>query len=176
MLRWTRSCCCSSNGLIADCALWHEASNAKNKMSAAQFAAMMNYYGPTVRRDFPLVYCEDAYAIQVNGALSYLTGVTVPIDKYTCDYYATEYWDAHTIRLDTFANAANAAVVPLGLWQFNWCSASSVAQDTTYFQYLQSFFTARVSAGLINADLLLFNDNGPDSMPYITSSSLPRAV
>jgi hypothetical protein len=158
---------CVDAGVVADVCLWHEAADATFDMSAAQFQTMIEFYGPSVSAFYPLVYCEDAYNVQVNDALSYVPSGNY-FQKYTADIYAGEYYDSHSIRLTTFSAAADALGIPFGIWEYNGGSNVSESESQAFFAYIQSYFQSRVTNGLPNADILLFNDNGPESTPYIT--------
>lgn len=160
---------CKAAGLTADVCLWHEP---YANMTAAQFIAMFQYYAPTVRKYYPAVFCTSSYAAQVNNsAVNYFPG-TGYVDKLATDFYAGEYFDTQAIRLDATANVADTYSLPFGIWEFNGSTDHQTdAQLDTFFSYVQTFMSDRVTAGKINADILLFNDDQTQESPYILSSS-----
>jgi Putative Ig domain len=148
---------CKAAGLDMDVTLWHEPFY--SGLTASQYQAMINFYGPTVRSRYPLVFCTATSAVQNNGENSYF--VAGGFDKVATDYYAQAY--ASGTRLDTAASVAdsNSPPLPFGVWELNAStdatSGQTVDQATNYFGYLQQYFNNREAAGLANAELLLFN-------------------
>jgi hypothetical protein len=140
--------------------LWHEP--ALSGLTAAQYTAVVQYYGPAVRARYPL-WCvfSGTDTTESNG---YFPG-TAWVDGIAADCYATS-----TTNLDNCATMADAHGLPLGLWEFNssWdlgISPSPVtgvtqAQGITFFSYVQSLFAARLTAGKPNGDICLFSGGG----------------
>src|SRR6266498_4243152 len=146
---------CKAAGLDADITLWHEPFY--SGLTAAQFQAMIAFYGPTVRSRYPLVFCTANSAVKNNSENSYYTAGA--FDKVATDYYAQGFASGDT--LDAAAAIADSAGLPFGVWELNAStdagSGQTVTQATDYFAYLQSFFDARDVAGKPSAELLLFN-------------------
>jgi Putative Ig domain len=146
---------CKAAGLDMDVTLWHEPFY--SGLTASQYQAMINFYGPTVRSRYPLVFCTATSAVQNNAENSYF--VAGGFDKVCTDYYAQAY--ASGTRLDLAASVADGAGLPFGVWELNAStdatSGQTVDTATNYFGYLQQFFSNREAAGLANAELLLFN-------------------
>lgn len=65
-----------------------------------------------------------------------------------------------------------ASAKPFGVWEMNNSTASQTqAHATAYYNYLLSFFTARLLAGKANGDLMFFNSAGSSQNAPITTSS-----
>ena len=150
---------CAAAGLVMDIALWHEPFY--SGLSAAQYIAMVQYYGPTIQAaGYPVVFCTANSAIKNNAENTYYPGDAY-IDKVATDYYAQGYVSGDT--LDDAASIADAASPrkPFGVWELNAStdtgSGQTTLQGTNYFNYLRLFFNARLVAGKTNADLLIFN-------------------
>jgi hypothetical protein len=155
-----------SAGLTAAATLWQEP---QHVMTAAQFRQVVHYYGPAIRKYYPLAY-------DVTGAAGpakwtrYYPGAS-SIDLVAIDYYATNY--VNGITLDTVAGFADSASPPqpLGIWEMG-STASSInptqAQVQSFFSYVQSFMAGRLQAGKANGDIAWFNGNGINT---ISSSS-----
>jgi hypothetical protein len=146
---------CKAAGLDMDITLWHEPFFAG--LTAAQYIAMINFYGPTVRAQYPLVFGTGGSSVQNNNENAYYPG-DAAVDKVVTDYYADGYVAGR--RLDLPAAPADNAVPPkpFGVWEMNASSSAQTQADgTSYFQYVQSYFTARSVAGKPNAEVLLFN-------------------
>ena len=171
---------CKAYGLTADVSLWHEPAG---DMTASQFIAMFQAYGPVVQQYYPVVYCVSEYSAQVFGtARSYYPGGAY-VDKLAADIYCAEYFDQHAIRLDVMAAIADGEdpPKPFGIYEFNanldkvgaaGPGAMTPARVRAFFGYIQGFFTARLAAGKDNADILLFNFNGPLSDPPVGPGDL----
>jgi len=146
---------CVAAGLKMEICLWHEPYF--GGLTIAQYQAMIAYYGPTVRKYYPLVFVTANYTVVHNGENSYY--VSGAFDKVATDFYAHGYvLDGQ--GLDLAASVADADGLPFGLWEYNASddavSGQTAAQGTTFFGYVRSFFAARLAAGKDNADLLLF--------------------
>lgn len=140
--------------------LWHEP--ALGALTASQFTAMIQYYGPTVRSFYPL-WCvfSGSDTTESNG---FFPG-TAWVDGIAADCYATS-----TSNLDNCATMADAHGLPLGLWEYNAAfdlgiSPSPVTGVTTgqgqaFFAYVQALFLARVTTGKPCGDLCLFSAAG----------------
>ena len=155
---------CVAAGLKAQVCLQHEAADAAMAMTAAEFGAMIAYYGPTVTEYYPLWYVEDAYNVEVSGALtSYFDPVSAYFQGGAADFYAAEYWDSHSVRIATFVAAMASASIPFGIWEYNASSSQTQAEGETFFAYLITEMTGQ------DGNVLIFNDDGPDSEPYIAA-------
>ena len=149
----------SGAGATAEIALWHEPYF--TGLTSTQHNTMIQYYGPTVRLYFPLVFCGAGNdLILANG---FYTGDSW-FDKISSDTYALS-----TAHPNPGANIVNSAAIadaatppkPLGLWEFNGSTDEVNGQSqsfvTTWWGDVQAYFAARIAAGKPNADVLLFN-------------------
>jgi hypothetical protein len=153
-------------GLAATVTLWPEA---QDQMTASQFHRVVQYYGPTVRKYYPLAY-DAAGSRGPTNWKRYYPGALL-IDVVAIDYYATAF--AKGIRLDAIVAIADNAspAKPFGIWEMgNSTSTTSPPQSQVeaYFSYLQSLMAGRLQAGKPNADIAWFNGNGVNT---ISSSS-----
>jgi hypothetical protein len=141
-------------GAVADVALWHEPFF--NGLTAAQYIAVYRYYGPTVRKYYPLVCVfSGPDADPANG---YYPG-DAWVDKIAVDAYA----GSSTLQVTNAMSIADNAnpPKPFGVWEFNGSTDPVNGQSqlavTTFFTYIQATMLARIAAGKANADVLLFN-------------------
>lgn len=137
--------------------LWHEPF--LGGLSAAQYVAMIQYYGPTVRQHYPLwsVFSEND-TVEANG---YYPGDGT-IDGIAADCYSTS-----TTNLDNCALMADAHGLPLGLWECNAANDLGIdpspvngatnAQGLAFFDAVKAKFLARLAAGKLNGDILVFS-------------------
>ncbi len=103
-------------GMTADVALWQEPYY--RGLTAAQYIAGVNYYGPTIRTYYPLVFSTALSSVQNNNENSFYPG-DAAVDKIATDYYSINY--VNGASLDLAASVADSAVPPkpFGLWEFN---------------------------------------------------------
>lgn len=155
---------CVAGGLDAKVTMYHEP--AAEGLSAAQYKAMVQYYGPTVRKYYPLIYSQSAYKTHVNPATpgNYYPG-DAWVDECNYDFYETDY-RLYGVRLDSMASIADAASPPkpFSLWEFGvqvntagGVTAATHAQGTAYMSYVQSYMAARLAAGKTNGDIAYFS-------------------
>jgi Spherulation-specific family 4/Carbohydrate binding domain len=149
-------------GLNADVCIWHEPYY--GGLTAAQYVAAVQYYGPMMRRYYPLVCCFSGPDADLSNG--YYPG-DAWCDKITVDQYA--YGGNETDNSLTNAAAiADAASPPkpLGLWEFNSSTDANYGQNEgeaqAFFNYVTSFFSDRLVAGLPNADIILFDSGGQE--------------
>ena len=165
-------------GLVADIALWHEPYY--EGLTSAQFIAMFQYYGPTVREYYPVVFCTAASSVQNPGENenSYYPGNGY-VDKIATDLYCYSWIPADGgSTLDDAAAIANQASppMPFGLYELNTSTdptnGQTQAQADAFFAYIQAYFTGRHQAGLPNSDILIFNQGEiPDNETLVLTSS-----
>jgi hypothetical protein len=105
--------------------LYHEPFN--NGLTASQYIAGVKYYGPTVRKYFPLAFIPGMGSVVNNNELSYYPG-NAWIDIVGCDFYCTTYQNGHL--LDPVAALADGASPPkpLTIWE--------TGADVVGFNYL----------------------------------------
>lgn len=161
---------------VFDVTLWQEANDGSAFSQGSDYRAYVNYYGPTVHAaGIPLVYDPGAGG----GAASwkaYYPGDSM-IDKIMIDYYGSA-WLSGT-RLDAIAAIADGASPPksLGLGEWNDTAASpgklTTSQFGDYVNYLINFFSARLSNGRSNGDIIFWMGDNAVNIPadQILSSS-----
>jgi hypothetical protein len=161
-------------GAVCDITLWHEPYY--EGLTAAQYIAMVQYYGPTVRQYYPLYFVTSATSVQFNNENSYYPGDQW-IDGVATDFYCEPYVNNGT-TLTLPASVANAAnpPKPFGIWEFNGSTDPVVGQTqtqvTSFFSYIQSFMQDRLASGLPNGNLLFFSSGtglGPN--PFFLGGS-----
>lgn len=133
-------------------------------ITAADYVAAVKYYGPTVRKYFPLWCCFSGDdAIEANG---YFPGDGW-VDGIAVDAYCPNA-NAQTFINNAAAMADNHGL-PLGLWEFNGgtdlglnpvSGGQSPSDIGAYFTFIQTFFAARTAAGKPNGDIILFSASG----------------
>jgi hypothetical protein len=146
-----------ASGANVNVTLWHEPYY--SGLTAAQFVALVRYYGPTVRKYYPLwVVYSGPDAVAVNGFY--------PGDLY-CDGVAVDaYALSGTGQIINAQSIADTGGKPFGCWEFNGgadlgsplaVQGQTQAVITAHFQYLQNLFSDRLTAGKLNGDLLFFS-------------------
>ncbi len=154
---------CKNAGLKADVCLYHEPFS--EGLTAAQYHGVVSSYGPTVRTYYPYLYCGSSGSSAATSAYAsyYVSGA---FQKAAIDFYCQTY-DAG-FRIDQYSVVTDADHLPFGIWEFNSstdpASGQTQAQATTYFNYIQSFFSGRAASGQANADLCLFFDQGSGAL------------
>jgi hypothetical protein len=177
-----RSAVVDGRRLNAEITLWNEPGNAQAGMSPAQYQAMCEYYGPTVRKHFPLVANLNYADLKISNFTDYARLVTTLVDKFTIDYYYNNFGAGHD--LEPAATIADGAGLPFGIWEFSTGGPDNGAPDhaagTKYMNYVRTFMQARLTAGRPNADVIWFDGlcspTEPNGQPSpILSSSDYRA-
>ena len=160
---------CASNGVQADVILWPNPSTAG--MTATQYAAMIAYYGPTVRASYPLVYHGLASAATAGSAAtftSYYPGDGA-VDKVMVTYSAAAYEAG--VTLDGYASVADNASTPkpFGIAELAANdTVDTIASLTAFFTYIQSFMTTRTAGGKNNGDVLWYNETPTSTSTWST--------
>lgn len=149
---------CKAAGLDAKVALNHEPSPEE---TATQYITKIRYYSATVRKYYPLVYCQAAYRTHVNSLTpqQWYPGDAY-VDECAYDFYEYDY-RLYGVTLDSMAAVADAAVPPkpFSAWELgvvvggvNGTTAGSPgsctqAQGTAYMNYVTNYFKTRIAAG-----------------------------
>ena len=146
-------------GADAVIAMWSEpyySSVNSGGPNQAQYKAVYQYYGPTIRQYFPLAVVFSTGSIYFNDESSFYPGDAL-CDQFAVDYYTTSPFIGSTLD----AAAAIAPTRPFGIWEFNGATdpvnGQTQGQITTHFQYIQSFMQQRETLGQPCADICLFN-------------------
>lgn len=146
-------------GAQCDVAIWSEPYY--SGLSAAQYTAAVNYYGPAIRQYYPLVFVTSAFSVAANNENSYYPGDSA-VDKVATDFYIS---GSSYGTLDAAASVADGAAPPkpFGIWEFGAATdpvnGSTQASVTAFFGYIQSYMAGRLQAGKANADVIYFSDN-----------------
>jgi len=155
-------------GLNAEVSLWQEPygsglpGHVSDGLTQSLFVAGWQFYATTIRQYFPMTFDTSIYSVNHHGENAYYPG-DAWVDRVATDFYCSEYNGGE--RLDLAASIADAASPPkpFGLWEANSstdpASGQTQAQATAYFGYVKTFFTARLTAGKPNADIMVFNSN-----------------
>jgi beta-mannanase len=156
---------CQSYGAVMDVALWHEPYFAD--LTADQFIAMFQYYGPTIRAaPYPAVFCTSVSSAWSHNENSYWPGDSY-VDKVATDFYPPAYFTSGA-RLgggttqDAAYHADTAAPPkPFGIWEFftslDTTHGQTQAQADEFWGYIRSYMADRASSGKANADILAFD-------------------
>ncbi len=135
---------CSQARLAANVTLYHEP--AHEGLTARQYKAMIAYYGPTVRKHYPLNYSGEAGtggAIPANYRAYYTSGA---FDRASVDFYCRGY--VNGARLDDYTAVTDPDNLPFGMWEFGLNEAvQTKTQGTAFYDYITDFFTRRLAAG-----------------------------
>jgi hypothetical protein len=152
----------SRAGLTAEVTLWTEPQLSRFGMPSSAYVAMARYYGPVVRRYYPLAYNASGFAPDDEWE-SYYPGDAY-VDKVAVDFYARQF--VYGRRLDVIAGLADAAspAKPFGIWEMGDMAPPqpepTPAEMTAYFGYVQSFMARRLAEGKTNGELCWFNGDG----------------
>jgi hypothetical protein len=150
-------------GAVCDISLWHEPYY--SGLTSAQFTSMIQYYGPSVRQYYPLVF--DGSGPDLVESNGYYPG-DAWVDKIACDDYVVSDASAGApgssiANAAAIANAASPAK-PLGVWEFNGSTdpvyGQSQATVTAWFTSLITYMKGRLTEGWPNADVILYSGRG----------------
>jgi hypothetical protein len=149
---------CKAAGLHATVALWHEPY--PQGLTTTQYANMIAYYGPTVRKYYWLSHSQASYAI-ANGTISasqyFNACASGSFNLISGDIYCPA-WLIDSNILNQFAGLADSNGLPFALWEFNGNPAQqSQSQITSFFNAIYNVFAGRKSAGKGCGDILLFD-------------------
>lgn len=149
---------CKTAGLNANVALWHEPFS--QGLTTSQYAAMIAFYGPTVRKYYWLFQCNSSSPIASGKitASTYLNACPAgSFDGIAFDVYTPAYETDSTI-ITQYGTAADNAGLPLAYWEFNGnTTANTQAQITSLFNAIKNQMSSRLSAGKPCGDILLFD-------------------
>lgn len=176
---------CLAGGLVADVSMFHEP--AAEGLTAAQYIAGTRFYGPTVRKYYPLMYGQSAYRTHVDATTNarYYPG-DAWVDKLVYDFYESDFRN-YGVTIDSMASIADSASPPkpFGLWEIGVQVAGppgagpanpTHAQGTAYFSYIKNYMFERLKAGKTNADVAYFSGvNVAQGWDFTLSSSGPGA-
>jgi hypothetical protein len=141
-------------GLIAEVCLWQEVG--PRDMTAAQYHAVVHYYGPTVRQFYPLVF--DAPGFQGPDEWAAYDPGRSNLDGYAVDFYCGDFVNKG-FTLDPLGTLAGD--LPIGIWEIgNTASASfmpTADQLNDYMSYMTTFLTQRAASGLPVGSVAWFN-------------------
>ncbi len=162
-----------ASGAAVNVTLWHEPFF--SGLTAKQFVRMVKYYGPTVRKYYPLW-------VVYSGADADVANDYYPGDAY-CDGVGVDaYATSSTLQVTNAQSIADMGNKPFGVWEFNGgadlgqgtaIQGQSQSAVTAHFQYIQDLFTARLAAGKPNGDLLFFSSPGlPNGSQNFLGTSL----
>jgi hypothetical protein len=164
-------------GINAEVILWQEPifNSSPWSNNAAQYISYVQYYGPTVRQYFPLVYNPNNNSNTISYVQAFYPGDAL-IDKVMVDMYTPSF--AQGITYDNAAALANNASPkkPFGIAEWG-ISTGNITDFGRFANYIKSFMQTRASQGLPNADVLYYNGNGPNPGPgpdTIMSSTDPK--
>ena len=137
-----------------DVTLWQEPQNPANNMTAAQYIGMVEYYGPTVRQYYELVYDSNTHSGPA-AQQAYYPG-DANVNKVAVDFYASEYVSG--FGLSTMAAIADKCQPAeearhLGDGRHPHQYRSPQAQVMSYFSYVQSVMAGRIQAGKSNGEM-----------------------
>jgi hypothetical protein len=164
-----------SAGLTFRIALWNEPNNG-DFPSASAYHGYWAHYQPLIKAVSPsieVVYDPELtgpqYAGNAASVVSYFpAGGPLP-DHYYTDFYGTAYNSG--TRLDgsdptgaDIQGQADKHGIPLGQGEYAASAVTGYTFDltkwTSYINYLNSFYTARLQAGKTNGWILYFGSNG----------------
>jgi hypothetical protein len=144
----------SAAGLTAEVCLWQEVG--PKDMTASQYHKYVAYYGPVVRRHYPLVFDAPGYQGPAEWA-KYDPGRDM-LDGYAVDYYCGDYVNRGT-RLDKIMELAGP--LPVGIWEIGNTASSSflptAAEVTEYLTYITKTLSKRLAKGLPVGSVAWYN-------------------
>jgi hypothetical protein len=141
-------------GLTAEVCLWQEVG--PKDMTASEYHKYVAYYGPVVRRHYPLVFDAPGYQGPAEWA-KYDPGRDM-LDGYAVDYYCGDYVNRGT-RLDKIMELAGP--LPVGIWEIGNTASSSflptAAEVTEYLTYITKTLSKRLAKGLPVGSVAWYN-------------------
>lgn len=143
-------------------AIWHEPYY--SGLTAAEYIAAVQYYGPVIRQYYPLVFVTAESSVYYDSENDYYPGDEW-VDEVATDYYYSGRDDLPTCSAP--ADNANPPK-PFGLWEFGISQSSYALENSNasgFFAYIQDEFIGRAAAGQPNSELIWFNA-GPGTGGY----------
>lgn len=141
-------------GLIAEVCLWQEVG--PRDMTAAQYHQVVQYYGPTVRQFYPLVFDAPGYQGPAEWA-AYDPGRS-QLDGYAVDFYCPDFVNKG-FTLDPLGKLAGD--LPVGIWEIGNTASSgffpTADQLDDYMNYMQNWLTQRAASGLPVGSVAWYN-------------------
>lgn len=141
---------CKAAGLKAIVTMYHEPAN--KDLSPTDYSSVQSYYGPTVRKYYPLNYsaAADGGPGSVANYLAYYSAAKYAravFDAASVDYYCPAYIN-DGLTLDSYAAITDPDNLPFGILEFgaNQNNFTS-SQIQSFYTAIQNYVTGRVSAG-----------------------------
>jgi hypothetical protein len=143
-----------SHKLIAEVCLWQEVSS--RYMTAAQYHAYVQYYGPTIRRYYPLVF--DAPGYRMPSEWRAFNPGREHLDGYALDFYCPDLIRKGHDLTPVFDMAGD---LPVGVWEIGNTASSGFmptpGQLGTYMTYLTTALTGRMAERLPVGSVAWYN-------------------
>lgn len=142
--------------------LWQECQNKKNNMSASQYINCVKYYGPTIRKYYPLYYDSNGQA-ESNQSPYFPGPGNTWVDGVGIDYYEAHWLPVNLggpgVTLATMDGIARSNGLPLAIfeWGINTTVPVQAANYPAYVEYMQSIMAARLSSNLVNGPIIWYN-------------------
>ena len=134
--------------------LWQEVSS--RYMTAAQYHAYVQYYGPTIRRYYPLVF--DAPGYRMPSEWRAFNPGREHLDGYALDFYCPDLIRKGHDLAPVFDMAGD---LPVGVWEIGNTASSGFmptpGQLGTYMTYLTTALTGRMAERLPVGSVAWYN-------------------
>jgi hypothetical protein len=142
------------HGMRAEVCLWQEVG--PKDMTAQQYHKYVAYYGPVIRKYYPLVFDAPGYQGPAEWA-KYDPGHHL-LDGYAVDFYCGDYIN-HGVKLDRIMELAGG--LPVGLWEIGNTASSkfvpTVHEVNEYMDYITSTLSTRLALGLPVGSVAWYN-------------------
>jgi hypothetical protein len=142
------------SGLIAEVCLWQEVG--PGDMTAKQYHEYVAYYGPVIRKHYPLVFDAPGYQGPTEWA-QYDPGHKY-LDGYAVDLYCSDYVKRH-IRLGPLLDLAGD--LPVGVWEIGNTATTSFLptpkQVNAYMHHITATLSSRLASGLPVGSVAWYN-------------------
>lgn len=170
-------------GINFDVTLWEEPNGQHRTQfkTAADYQNYYYFYAPYVPTSVDLIYLSCGSATQADQLAFFPSQGRV--DKVYCDFYgnvyATALWEGIENPLANLEGLADDHGLPFGIgeWGYGTTPKDYLDQNSKptaeeYVNYILSVFTARLSAGKTNGDLIYFDGQSPaDTQNLITATT-----
>lgn len=140
--------------------LWQEPEIGSKNISASDYQAGLQFYGPTINQaGLPLV-CDIGSGAGTATLTAYGNAAVnsgVQLAGLAQDFYAPVYTN-QGVRLNTLAAIADKAGLPFGVFEHGCVpSKFSQAQCTEYMSYIRTFMVSRLQSGKLCLPVLYYN-------------------
>lgn len=168
-------------GVPVKVVIYQEPQNSQFGFTQTTYTNTHNWYAPAIRAlGAKVIY--DAAGHAPTEWVPWGSGIVANIDEVVVDYYANIFVKQYNVATNPdptlpLRNFADSHLLPFGFGEVGSAIIPNYvtsAQFTQYIQYIQTTMANRLSAGLVNSDVMWYNGNRND--PNVNTLSGPSTT